>query len=111
MIYKNDDGVNIIQFGTGDIEVCNGRVNDYDGEYSYPCLLLTEKEPGEIGNYTMNTNNEPAKESLYPDISFVFTDIRSVDVIIDQLKDIKTRFNNNGTKVLTPQEITNETEG
>ena len=113
-IYKNDFGTNVIQFGTGDIEVAGGRtLNNFEKEM-YPCVIFTQQEDGEIGrrhpDYE-NIKNDPAAAREDAHTLFVFTDIRSIDVVINQLERTKERFKRNGTKVLSMQEITDEIEG
>mgnify|MGYP000129709624 CR=1 FL=1 len=109
MIYKNEDGTNVIQFGTGDIEVGNGRVPEEKGEESFPCCMFVEKTEGEIGKFVNpDSVGEPAKPRSDAHTLFVFTDPRSVDVVIDHLQQAKERFEKNGTKILTMQEITDE---
>ena len=110
MIYKNDYGTNIIQFGTGDIEVTDGRVAPDDGYCMFPCCAFIEHSyENEIGA-TADPGNEtgPAKQRSEAHTVLVFTDIRSIDVVIDNLNRTKRRFEKNGTDVLTPQEITDE---
>ena len=109
MIYKNEDGCNVIQFGTGDVEVCNGRVPSNSGDKMFPCLILNETKPGEIGAFCHPESiNDPAEERCDANTMLVFTDIRSFDVLIDHLNQAKNRFKKNKFKVMTPQEITDE---
>ena len=109
MIYKNDYGTNELQFGTGDIEVGNGRIPSNDEKQMYPCCIFTQKEPGEIGAYcNPDAKNEPAEQQPDAHTLFVFTDIRSIDVVIDHLNQAKERFARNGSKAMSKQEITDE---
>jgi hypothetical protein len=109
MIYKNKYGTIVVQFGTGDIEIANGRILSNTEKEMFPCcVFVAHKKHGKIGEYTYPKNNNPARERDHVDVSFVFTDPRSVDVLIESLLDVKKRFQQNGTKILTPQEITDE---
>jgi len=110
MIYKNEDGKNVIQFGTGDIEVGNGRIPTEDGERMYPCVVFIPKNPpGEIGKFcNPDTINDPAKQRRDAHTTLIFTDIRSFDVVIDHLEQAKERFEKNGSKLMSMQEITDE---
>lgn len=110
MIYRNEDNTIVLQFGTGDIEVGNGRVASDTGKEMYPCCVFIQQEgPNEIGTLVNpDAQNEPAEPRPDSCISFVFTDIRSIDVVIESLKETKERFKKNGFKVLSMQEITDE---
>ncbi len=111
MIYKNEDNINVIQFGTGDIEVGDGRVLEAKGKEMYPCLFFAEKEAAEIGKYRYPEKiHEPAELRSDAHTMFVFTDIRSFDVVIGHLQKAKERFQKNGTAVLSMQEITDEVQ-
>jgi len=61
MIYRNDDNTIVLQFGTGDIEVGNGRVISNNKDEMYPCCIFAEKPA------------EPRPDAC---INFVFTDVR-----------------------------------
>lgn len=110
MIYKNEDGTNVIQFGTGDIEVGNGRISSHDKKEMSPCVIFAEqKGPNEIGSFCdPDAKNEPAKPRPDAHTLLIFTDIQSFDVVIDHLNQAKERFKKNGRAVLTMQEITDE---
>jgi len=111
MIYKNDDGSNVIQFGTGDIYVGNGRVSSNDEKHSYPCCSFTEQKAGEIGRgINRQQENKVIKENEVHTL-FVFTDIKSIDVLIEQLTWSRERFEKNGLKNMNNQQIQDELEG
>lgn len=109
MIYKNENGKNVIQFGTGDIEVGNGRVISNDKKEMYPCLIFVQQEKEtEIGvSVNPGHENDPAEQRSDAHTTFVFTDPRSIDVVIDHLYQAKERFKN-GLKVMSVQGITDE---
>ena len=48
MIFKDETGVNTIQFGTGDIKISVGFLDDPNMDY-VPCVTFGEQEDGEIG--------------------------------------------------------------
>lgn len=109
MIYKNNDGTNVIQFGTGDIEIGNGRVLLDDEKAMYPCCVFIEKEPGEIGAFCHPDKiDNPAELRPEAHTLFVFTNPKSIDVVIDHLSQAKERFKRNGSNVMSMQEITDE---
>ena len=109
MIYKNEEGTNVIQFGTGDIEVANGRVLEAKEKKMYPCLIFAAKKPGEIGKRCQpNKTSDPAELRDDVHTMFVFTDIRSFDVVIGNLQRARERFQKNGTAILSLQEIADE---
>lgn len=113
-IYESEYGARVIQFGSGDIEVSNGRAPDDNlTKTTYPCVTFKEWEPGVIGrkrdDYEL-IKNDPAEERGDINTILVFTDVRSIDVVINQLNQAKERFQKNGTKALSMQEITDEIE-
>ena len=110
MIYRNEDNTIVVQFGTGDVEVGNGRVISDDEKEMFPCCIFAQQDgPNEIGA-SVNPGHEDDPAEPRPDacINFVFTDIRSIDVVIDHLSQTKERFRKNGLKVMSMQEITEE---
>ena len=110
MIYRNEDNTIVLQFGTGDIEVGNGRVISVDEKEMFPCCIFAQQDcNNEIGKLlNPDAVNDPAEPRPDACLSFVFTDPRSIDVVIHHLQQAKERFERNGTKVLTMQEITDE---
>ncbi len=109
MIYRNDDNTIVLQFGTGDVEVGNGRVMANNEKEMMPCCIFAEKEPGTIGELcNPDALNEPAEPRPDTCIMFVFTKIESINVVIDHLQQAKERFQKNGLKILSMQEITDE---
>jgi len=111
MIYKNDDGANVIQFGTGDIEVGNGRTLTDNAKFTYPTLFLTETAPGDIGRLITEFASEgDAVQRIDAHTLLVFTKVESVDVVIHHLEKIKERLNKNGLDVLSIDEIGTEVE-
>lgn len=109
-IYKNDFDQTVIQLGSGDIEVANGRTFDKDETEMYPCVIFVETDPGEIGRQIHpEKEGQPAEIRKDPGlINMVFTDPKSIEVVIDNLMGAKKRFELNGTKKMTMQEITDE---
>lgn len=113
MIYRNVDNTIIVQFGTGDIGVANGRILSGNEEEMFPCCLLSQQDgQNEIGAL-VNPGHEDDPAEPRPDacIDLVFTDIKSVDVVIDHLSQVRKRFVQNGLRVMTMQEITDEVKG
>ena len=89
MIYRNEDGTNVLQFGTGDIEVGNGFMDDVD--VFNPCVIFVEQEErpiGEIGQVSEKLDGECTLRSDAHTM-FIFTDVRSIDVVIDHLQQAK----------------------
>jgi len=113
LIYRNDDNTIILQFGTGDIEVGDGRVIEDGKDKMFPCVIFAQGEDGPIGERSDLDipDDEPAEPRPDACITFAFTDIRSFDVVINHLKNAKKRFELNGCKVMSMQEITDELRG
>lgn len=91
MIYKNEDGIRILEFGTGDIEVANGFVHNSDET----CVLFTAQKPdniGEVSQQALEKYGEKAVVRTDGHTMFVFTDPKSIDVIIDQLTQAKNNL-------------------
>ena len=85
MISKNEDGTNVLQFGTGDIEVANGFTDD--PEDPNPCVVFIPQKPGVIGAIGQSYEKYGDECHVRSDAHtmFVFTDIRSIDVVLDHL--------------------------
>ena len=85
MIAKNEDGTNVLEFGTGDIEVANGFTDDPEDQN--PCVVFIPQKPGEIGARGQSYEKYGDECHVRNDAHtmFVFTDIRSIDVVIDHL--------------------------
>ncbi len=109
MFYTTDFGMNVIQFGTGDIEVSNGRVLVDNEKEMFPCVTFAKIQPGKIGDFcSPDKHHEPAEQRDDIHTCLIFTDIRSLDVLLESLQEVKRRFIVNGTRILSPQEITDE---
>ena len=87
MFFTTDDKVNVVQFGSGDIEV-SGSLLDEPTE-TIGCLALIPRTPGEIGKSVPKREECVLDTMIGVHTRLTFTDIRSIDVIIDQLKIVK----------------------
>ena len=89
MIEKND-GVNVLVFGSGDIEVTSGQADDPNVNYGNVCFGQGRK--GEIGR-DMEIYGEygcnPQAVEIPHHTRFIFTDTRSIDVVISHLEKAK----------------------
>ena len=92
MIFKDEVGVNTIQFGTGDILISVGFLDDPNIDYT-PSIAFGEQEEGKIGR---QGNPHP----LYGDechiqttqeihTKLTFTNTKSIDVLIGMLQQAK----------------------
>ena len=86
MFFKNDSGENVIQFGCGDILVCPG-VLDYPHE-SIVSLSLVPSNPKPIG-HECSFGECVLDTSIGVHTRLVFTNILSIDVLIDALREVK----------------------
>jgi hypothetical protein len=94
MIYKNAkygevENVTILEFGKGDILVCNAS-ND---KYKHESIIFKSQDPTPIGTedstFTGKTTNEYA-----PEVMMIFTKPESIDVVIDHLQKCKDKLIN-----------------
>ena len=89
MFFTDDDGTNVIQFGNGDIEVAHGVLAD--PTETFGSVAFIPCPPGEIGRH--NPNNVTEECSLDVDrgvhTRLVFTDIKSIEGVINQLEKCK----------------------
>ena len=83
MIYKTQDGVNVIQFGTGDI--CVTCIGDEFGDH-LDSLGLFQIPNREIGEYLPEYDGKPA---IKTHTRLYFTDPKSIDIVISHLQKIK----------------------
>ena len=87
MFFQDDDMINVIQFGTGDIGVTAGVLDEPD--QTIGCVSLIPKEAAEIGS-TYEHSDECVLDSMIGcHTRLVFTDARSIDVLIKYLKRCK----------------------
>lgn len=88
MIFEDEDGVNVIQFGTGDIEVAAGMVDD--PEETIGTVSFAQQRPGEIGGISQRSKkNDECVLDTFAHTRLVFTDTRSIDVVIDHFRKCK----------------------
>lgn len=93
MIFKDEDDVNIIQFGTGDIEVAAGMIDD--PEETIGTVSFVQQQPGEIGSISQRSmKNDECVLDTFAHTRFAFTDTRSIDVVIDHLMRCKAFMQN-----------------
>jgi len=88
MIYKNVDGIRILEFGQGDIEVANGFINGTDDT----CVVFTPQMPEDIGEISKQATEKYGDKAVVRTDAytmFAFSDSRSIDVIINHLKQAK----------------------
>ena len=89
MIYKNEDNVNIIEMGTGDIEVAFGVTTTCKS----PCVAFTQQENkdpniGEISKQALKKYGSGRTTRIDTHTMLVFTDPRSVNVVIEHLQNV-----------------------
>ena len=83
MFFKTEEGINVIQFGTGDIGITTGLLDL--PEETIGSVALTPKDPNEIGA-EFNTGDECKLDTMIRcHTRLVFTDKRSIDVLISEL--------------------------
>jgi len=85
MIYKNKEGVTVIQFGEGDVAVGSGRVISRTNKETYPCCMFVEHQ---LQPKTLMKKNNEVHTML------VFSTPESVDTVMAQLEKAKKSFEN-----------------
>ena len=89
MFYKDQTGTNIIQFGTGDIEVTAGLLDIPDETIGSVGLIpQTEKPIGGPAERAGNDDGECKLETM-AHTRLIFTKVESIDVLVEKLKKIK----------------------
>lgn len=85
MFFTTDEGVNVVQFGEGDILVCAGmlRPEDVDNEH-IGSVSLVPRKPHPINSRDLSAGGKPDTD-LGVHTRLIFTDIRSIDVLVDEL--------------------------
>ena len=90
MFYVSKTGVNVIQFGMGDIEVGGNKLSGLKkGDKIIGCVSLHPLNPPIKPNTNIDRSKEHAQgltdEDLGVHTRLVFTDIRSIDALIHEL--------------------------
>jgi hypothetical protein len=102
MFFKTDEKINVIQFGTGDIGITAGLLDL--PEETIGSVALTPKDPNEIGS-EFNTGDECKLDTMIGcHTRLVFTDSRSIDVLIDRLEKCKVLMENEMLIPAPPEE-------
>lgn len=83
MIYKNEEGVTILQMGEGDVAVGSGRVISRTNKETYPCCMFVEHHAGTL-----------VKKNTEVHTMLVFSTPESVDTVLAQLQKAKKAFAN-----------------
>ena len=93
MIFKDEHGINVVQFGTGDVLVAAGTLKSEEPK-EVVSVSFCQKDSGEIG-------------VKYPELSgkfdcdinghtrFVFTKVESIQVVIEELEKAKEMMEKN----------------
>jgi len=85
MFFTTEEGVNVIQFGTGDIDVAAGLIDEVD--MTIGSLSLSPRSPSKIGTIS--------KRECALDIMFgvhtrmIFTKVESIDIVIKYLQEVR----------------------
>jgi len=82
---REENGINILEFGIGDIEVSPGDFN------KVPCVCFIQQNPDEIGARAQSYGKYGDTPSFRDDVNtmFTFTKPESVDVVIEALQLVK----------------------
>jgi len=96
-MFFTERGVNVIQFGSGDIEINAGILLDNLGVAISLIPLNPRIEPNSNIDRSIEHNKGMTDEQVGVNTRLVFTDSRSIDALIDQLQIAK----NNLTKHCT----------
>ena len=102
MFFKTDEKINVIQFGTGDIGITAGLLDL--PEETIGSVALTPKGQNEIGS-EFNSGDECKLDTMIGcHTRLVFTDKRSIDVLIDRLEKCKVLMENEMLIPAPPEE-------
>lgn len=92
MIFTDEDGVNVIQFGTGDIGVTSGMIDD--PSETIGCVSLTQKDEAPIGEDWVHSDECVLDTSIGVHTRLVFPVVESIVVLISQLEKCKNAMLN-----------------
>jgi len=87
MIYKNDQGTNIIQLGDGDIAVTDGRTVIPKTKQAFPCCVFVDHNIHSMEFPSVNKPNAPHT-------ILVFTSKESIDTVVKHLERARDNFDN-----------------
>ena len=90
MFYKDDNDIDVIQLGNGDVTVCNILFDNYS-EKDVVGIGFIPGTSGEIGEYKTDLEGQIDREANMK-LKLLFTDIKSIDVVISQLILAKSRM-------------------
>ena len=86
MFFIADNKINVIQFGTGDIEIAAGLLDEIDRTIG--CISLCPRKPSDAG--TLSTRDECELDTMFGvHTRLTFTEIRSINILIEQLNEVK----------------------
>jgi len=86
MFFKDEEGVSVIQFGAGDIDVSSGLLDVLDKTIGL--VALTPRAPSKIG--TESERDECMLDTMFGvHTRLVFTDAKAIDVLIECLEKAK----------------------
>ena len=90
MFFTTEKGVNVIQFGTGDIEIGGTHlVNDDKIGAVYLTPLKVPLEPNTVIDRTKEHTAKMTDGDLGVHTRLIFTDVRSIDALIHELNKAK----------------------
>ena len=90
MFYKDDNNIDIIQLGNGDVTLCNVLFETHS-DSDVVGIGFIPGDPGAIGEYKTNIGGQKDHEASMK-LKLLFTNSRSIDVVISQLLEAKFRM-------------------
>lgn len=97
MITKDEDGSNVLVFGSGDIEIGSGHLDDPDENWGF--VTFSKGKKGEIGRETEVMGEygcNPEAMGFKHHTRLCFTDTKSIDVVIEHLEKAKKAMLDDG---------------
>lgn len=85
---KEENGMWMFEFGSGDIEVGSGLALSKSNEFLH-CVSFTNQDAGEIGEVSERFKNIGKTSDFHFNALFTFNCIESIDVIIKHLEHCK----------------------
>lgn len=90
-VFANTENVTVLEFGKGDVHLFNACINGK----GHVVLKSGKELPLGVIDRKKHYKNKLTLENISPDVVMFFENTESIDIVIDQLSDLKRLMNEN----------------